>query len=123
MPQAGRFVMWHAVCLMVGIMLRSPGSSRGDEPLRIDQLQLLGTHNSYHIAPDSIAMAMISAVAGGEARDNDIRRRDLAIASGAQLISTDYPEPDRRLSSYRVQLPAPPEPGGGPEQADDTTGK
>jgi len=35
-----------------------------------------------------------------EARDNDPRRRDLAIATGAQLISTDYPEPDRRLSSY-----------------------
>jgi len=42
-----------------------------------------------------------------EARDNDTRRRDLAIATGAQLISTDYPEPDRRFSEYSVQLPPP----------------
>ena len=35
-----------------------------------------------------------------EARRNDTRRRDRAIATGAQLISTDYPEPDRRLSDY-----------------------
>jgi len=37
-----------------------------------------------------------------EARENDTYRRDRAIASGAQLISTDYPEPDKRFSSYHV---------------------
>lgn len=37
-----------------------------------------------------------------ESRLNDTRRRDLAIKSGAQLISTDYPEPDRRFSEYSV---------------------
>ncbi len=47
---------------------------------------------------------------GREARTNDTRRRELAIASGAQLISTDYPEPDPRLSRYHVTLPDPPEP-------------
>ena len=45
-----------------------------------------------------------------EARANDPRRRDQAIASGAQLVSTDFPEPDRRFSAYRVALPPPPEP-------------
>lgn len=45
-----------------------------------------------------------------EARANDGRRRDLAIDTGAQLISTDFPEPDRRLSPYCVRLPPPPEP-------------
>ncbi len=45
-----------------------------------------------------------------EARENSTRRRDLAIATGAQLISTDYPEPDPRLSDYSVQLPPPVEP-------------
>lgn len=44
-----------------------------------------------------------------EARSDDGRRRDLAIATGAQLISTDYPEPDPRFSPYAVQLPPPPE--------------
>lgn len=47
-----------------------------------------------------------------EARSDDGRRRDLAIATGAQLISTDYPEPDPRFSTYAVQLPPPPEPAG-----------
>lgn len=45
-----------------------------------------------------------------EARANDCRRRDLAIATGAQLISTDFPEPDRRFSPYCVRLQRPPEP-------------
>ncbi|MBX3421716.1 MAG: hypothetical protein KF752_09190 [Pirellulaceae bacterium] len=44
-----------------------------------------------------------------EARRNDPRRRDLAISSGAQLISTDFPEPDLRFSDYHVSLPLPPE--------------
>jgi len=37
-----------------------------------------------------------------ESRADDPRRRDRALASGAQLISTDYPEPDRRFSNYHV---------------------
>jgi len=37
-----------------------------------------------------------------EARENDTYRRERAIQSGAQLISTDYPEPDKRFSSYHV---------------------
>ena len=45
-----------------------------------------------------------------EARANDGRRRDLAIDTGAQLISTDFPEPDRRFSPYCVRLLPPPEP-------------
>ena len=45
-----------------------------------------------------------------ESRANDGRRRDLAIASGAQLISTDFPEPDPRFSPYCVRLPPPAEP-------------
>lgn len=53
----------------------------------------------------------IPADAGtAEARTNDTRRRDLAIDSGAQLISTDEPAPDERFSTYSVQLPPPVEP-------------
>jgi len=40
-----------------------------------------------------------------EARDDDPTRRDTALRSGAQWISTDYPEPDPRFSDYRVVLP------------------
>ena len=41
-----------------------------------------------------------------QARTNDTTRRDLALASGAQMISTDYPvaEPSR-WSAYSVALP------------------
>jgi hypothetical protein len=38
------------------------------------------------------------------ARKDDVTQRDRALASGAQFVSTDYPEPDRRLSSYCVRL-------------------
>ncbi len=40
-----------------------------------------------------------------EARANDTARRDLAFASGAHFISTDFPEPDPRYSSYHVAIP------------------
>ena len=39
------------------------------------------------------------------ARKNDTTRRDKALASGAQFISTDYPEPRSDWSEYRVRLP------------------
>lgn len=41
-----------------------------------------------------------------EARANDTRRRDAALASGAQYVSTDYIWPDARFSGgYRVTFP------------------
>ncbi len=40
-----------------------------------------------------------------EARSNDVTRRDAALQSGAQYVSTDYPHPDTRLSDYQARLP------------------
>lgn len=40
-----------------------------------------------------------------EARRNDTSRRDAALASGAQYVSTDYMVPDTRFGAYRVTLP------------------
>jgi hypothetical protein len=40
-----------------------------------------------------------------DARRNDPTRRDKALASGAQFVSTDYPEPRRAFSDYVVHLP------------------
>ena len=40
-----------------------------------------------------------------EARNNDTRRRDKALASGAQMISTDFPVAVPAISTYSVQLP------------------
>jgi hypothetical protein len=49
-----------------------------------------------------------------EARTGDTRRRDAALASGAQIVSTDYPafEPSR-WTGYKVALP-----GGAPARCD-----
>jgi hypothetical protein len=40
-----------------------------------------------------------------EARNNDTSRRDRAIASGAQLISTDYYVVDPNICCYKVSIP------------------
>jgi hypothetical protein len=41
-----------------------------------------------------------------EARTGDTARRDAALASGAQFVSTDYPEPDPRFGTgYMVEIP------------------
>ena len=39
-----------------------------------------------------------------EARRNDTQRRDIALDSGAQFVSTDYFEPDPRFGPYRVRF-------------------
>ncbi len=41
-----------------------------------------------------------------EARAGDTRRRDAALASGAQYVSTDYRRPETRFSDYQVRLPS-----------------
>ena len=40
-----------------------------------------------------------------EARANDTSRRDKALASGAQYVSTDYMRPDARFGSYIARMP------------------
>lgn len=41
-----------------------------------------------------------------EARANDVARRDLALRSGAQIVSTDFPVPDPTVHpEYSVQIP------------------
>ena len=41
-----------------------------------------------------------------QSRKNDVNQREKALASGAQFVSTDYAEPDRRFSDYSVRFPA-----------------
>ncbi len=41
-----------------------------------------------------------------QARAADTSQRDKAFASGAQFISTDYRQPDRRFSDYSVSFPS-----------------
>ncbi|MCU0714401.1 MAG: phosphatidylinositol-specific phospholipase C1-like protein [Pirellula sp.] len=42
-----------------------------------------------------------------QARNDDQSRSQKAIESGAQLISTDFPEPDLRFTEYHVKLSFP----------------
>lgn len=42
---------------------------------------------------------------GVEVRSGDLHRSRAAVRSGAQIISTDYPVPDRSISNYVVRLP------------------
>ena len=52
-----------------------------------------------------------------DARANRGDQRERALASGAQFVSTDYPEPDLSLSRYRVRVP-----GGEVARANPLTG-
>ena len=39
-----------------------------------------------------------------EARKNETTRRDKALSSGAQFVSTDFPEPNKKFSDYSVSF-------------------
>ncbi|MGQ0823684.1 MAG: Ca2+-dependent phosphoinositide-specific phospholipase C [Actinomycetota bacterium] len=52
-----------------------------------------------------------------QSRTNDPTTRDAALASGAQLVSTDYMEPYEPFSSYSVEIP-----GGTPARCNPITG-
>ncbi|HWA88950.1 MAG TPA: phosphatidylinositol-specific phospholipase C1-like protein [Rhizomicrobium sp.] len=64
--------------------------------------------DTAHIAADVKAGFLVRTRADAdtvEARKNDTRRRDAALASGAQYVSTDYMQPDPRFGPYRARLP------------------
>ncbi|HEY5338262.1 MAG TPA: phosphatidylinositol-specific phospholipase C1-like protein [Rhizomicrobium sp.] len=64
--------------------------------------------DTAHITKDVKAGFLVRTRADAdtvEARKNDTSRRDAALASGAQYVSTDYMEPDVRFGSYQVRLP------------------
>jgi len=102
---AGRRTALVAGLVVVTAAMRACGVF-ADEPLRINELQLLGTHNSYHIAPDAFTMSAIAAVAGGEAKAIDYSRRPLAEQLeqlGVRHVELDcYLDPEGGL--YRTPL-------------------
>jgi Phosphoinositide phospholipase C, Ca2+-dependent len=87
------------------------------DKVRINHVQVIGTHNSYHLRSHeslrTLMMKQAPALARGldyshgdtaEARANDTRCRDQALASRAQFISTDYPEPNPAFTPYAVRF-------------------
>jgi len=64
--------------------------------------------DTAHITKDVKAGFLVRTRADAdtvEARKNDTARREAALASGAQYVSTDYMEPDARFGPYQVRLP------------------
>jgi hypothetical protein len=58
------------------------------------------------VAAGLIVRTRADSPEGREARDDDTMRRDVAIASGAQYVSTDYPVPAPDFGTdYQVQIP------------------
>ena len=84
---------------------REGGARRGP---RINALQLLGTHNSYHLAPDQFALEAIAAVTPDEARAIDCSQRPLTDqlnVLGLRHFELDcYLDPDGGLFSDPLVL-------------------
>lgn len=77
---------------------------------RLNELQLVGTHNSYHVAPDSVAMGLIGAAAPSEAESLDVTQPTLTEQLdryGARHVELDvYLDPKgslyRKPAAYRM---------------------
>jgi hypothetical protein len=97
-----RSTWWLAALMTVGISVALPGSAAEPEDgaLRIDRLRLLGTHNSYHIAPDPFVARLIASATPAEARAIDCTQRPI-------------PEQLDRLSLRHLELDCYRDPDGG----------
>lgn len=73
-PRPGRWLAGAAALLLAS------GAAPAEEPAapRLDQAQVIGTHNSYHVAPDAVALRLMRAAAPGEARANDCTQRPIS---------------------------------------------
>ncbi len=63
----------------LALLLLGSSAARAEEPaaLRLDQAQVIGTHNSYHVAPDPVALRIVGGAAPGEARASDCTQRPI----------------------------------------------
>ena len=79
-----------------------------DDPPRIDQLRLLGTHNSYHVAPSPFAKGLVAAAAPNEARAIDCTQRPIPEQLdrlGIRHLELDcYRDPDGGLFATPLAL-------------------
>lgn len=75
---ARRLVAWLALGVW-GILAFSAAEPPSEEPSRIDRLRLLGTHNSYHVAPDPFVAGLIASATPSEARAIDCTQRPIEV--------------------------------------------
>lgn len=79
MGRSSRPLFSLVVCAAAGAAAaREPHEAPAGPGPRIDQLRLLGTHNSYHIAPDPFTAGLVAAAVPEEARAIDCSQRPLA---------------------------------------------
>ncbi len=66
------------IALAVALVLLLGPIARSDEPIRLDQIQVIGSHNSYHIAPSPEVLALVGEKGASVARGLDYTHRPLA---------------------------------------------
>jgi hypothetical protein len=59
-----------SVLFLVALSQSKLAADEPDAALRINEAQIIGTHNSYHVAPDAVAEGLIRVVAPQEADAN-----------------------------------------------------
>jgi hypothetical protein len=68
-----------------------------------------GAHDEVRRLVDAGFLVRTRVDAGlEEPRRCDLGRFERALSSGAQLLSTDLPDPDARFPGYLITLPEPP---------------
>jgi hypothetical protein len=62
---------------LIALVLLVPLPAAAAEPLRLNQVQVIGTHNSYHIAPAPAVMQLIASAGKGRAEGLEYTHRPL----------------------------------------------
>ncbi|MEO6989454.1 MAG: phosphatidylinositol-specific phospholipase C1-like protein [Aquihabitans sp.] len=100
---------------------------RPDDDLRLNEIQVLGTHNSFHVAPDPAELALLAAMDQAAADERGYTHQSLGVQLGRQQIRQieldifvdktggTYATPDLRtragLDPYIEEMPEMAEPG------------
>jgi hypothetical protein len=71
-------ILRSTLALLVGGLALSPEPLKGDDDIRINQIQVIGTHNSYHVAPHANVQGFFGAKGRDAAKALDYTHRPLA---------------------------------------------
>src|SRR5699024_8140045 len=80
--------------VLTATMALSPGASTAqsadpgdmDELLRLNEIQTIGSHNSYHLLPSAEEQGLLWAVAGGIADTMQYEHRELPVQFSSQKV-------------------------------------
>lgn len=123
-PRAGRVALLVAVLATLVVMAR-PGGAQ-DAPIRLNEIQVLGTHNSYKTAIDAPLMRRLEQEDPAQARALDYAHPPLAeqLDAGVRSLELDVfhdPEGGRYAEPYGLTLMA--EQGAAPDRPYDPDGR